>query len=506
MDTKFNKSLFNRIQDIVHAIGTPLMQVAFIIPALFQKHEDISRDNLVTHLLFRIREYIRMYYELNKDYRYTYYMEFPTFEMEIDDGVLGQKYSMDKERKTDNNKYDNYNFYFMDTVKNVLYMSQELRDDIKTLFVGSNSVAKLNLVKDMISPDTLVVDSTYIEKNEQLVLLSSVHRVAVRNMGGPTGTSPILLDSYLHVLTDLSVECIRLPEFAIKLITEGDSLTSIRLVVRCPLDNNIYNKLAVAMKERREKKLGSIRSFRLKVTTLQDHSMQPLLEELEHHPLVALGLMITDNECMDDVLQLIDALPDLESLYIHHTSIEVQDIVLMLSSRMMNVTDLCCRGKRVNRTPPSTMATITVEVLKMTNIKNFEVLYANTPEIVKHLDSNRKRDKALYAEDSLLSMLSEDNVSIVNYTNFLGMTAKVGTERRSMICSIYGDAQDRVDGRMKSRSDIYRHDINEGYLADPHSEEEQDDLSHDEDENDLSRSDEDDDSSEDNHMFSSDDE
>lgn len=262
-DSYKTSSISLRLAKYIHTIGVMLLQRAADGETIIvEKDEKLltnterlagTSSSTISKELETIREYVRELHDIQKDYRYTDYMNFIYF---FSDDNIKTRSNGDH-----NAPYSNSMTYFMDSVKNVLHMSEDLREGVRTLFVGENYDIKLNLVKDLVSPDSLVINARMI-RDIPIPFLPSVHRITIRIPG--KSKHPVLLDNYINTLTELEIVChsekINLGDNFLYFIADAKNLESIHIAT----SKSMSSKLTSAMLSRREAgNASSIKAFRL---------------------------------------------------------------------------------------------------------------------------------------------------------------------------------------------------------------------------------------------------
>lgn len=392
--------------------------------------ESLINKKAVMENLQAIREYVNSYYQLIKDYRCRNYMNFYLFTMKTH---VGDMYA--DQRGTNyyelTGKYVNFDNYFIDTVKNVLTMSQDMRDSVATLFVGNHYDVKLNQVKNLVSPDTLIITGM-AEEGVQVPFLPSVRKIAVigyyntlrkRHHGNARDHSVILLlDNYLETITDLSVDLFTLDNYYINMIEKCTQLESVDIRIE-DVTQDIYSKIALALYKRRQMNMSEIKAFRFTIVdedNINIYSVLPLLDELQHHPLEALSLKLYRQSVeMKDIANLVFPLKHLETLIIALSDITITFMLEQLQGMINNVTSLVLFGDD----SPSDDEAILKATNDMTNLKVIVtngILNEDIEEIIKR---NKVRSRSLFGAP-LLSELVPNGfwaLDTKNTDNVLGM-------------------------------------------------------------------------------------
>lgn len=450
--------LGRRLRNLVNTTGSTLIHLA-LLPKVTGEHKNPAlnridklisiEESTITEGLATIRNYVRQYHELFKDYHSLEYMKFTTPSLNV---------LYDEPPHTDkgNNEYGkigeyrNFDNYFMDTVKNVLHMSQELRDGVKTLFVRAHYDIKLNLMKDLVSPDTLVIKAPAIP-DVQVPFLSSVHRISLmfNHM-----EHPIRIDSYMQTITELYIECGFFNDYILKLIEECTYLECIHLKLQTNHEVTVSRRIADALRSRREKGLTLIKSFALNI--VQPHHEEELiviLEELHFHPLETLSLYLSKNNTevvMMAIMSLVEDKPSLQTLQITQSTLDFCTVMEMLHGKMDNITVLSlpgCRDHSINQY-------VVDELLSSSSIRIFNArVYSKSEQLLTHFARNQKRDNILNDTPTLMNLLpnTTTNQSPDVYSRIVQMDGAKDYKQRSIIGVLY-DADDNDD------SDAPNHD------------------------------------------------
>lgn len=458
MDDKYNlEEIRRRLYNLVHTTGALYMHLAQLPKLVYvtpvpENVEDVTPECIATLLnkkdfdientLLKIREYIRTYQDLLKDYHSLYYMQFSEFSTYSKyDTNTTTDMGHDDYFYTRDNGYDNHSSYFNDTVKNVLHMSQKLRDDVRTLFVGNNYDVKLDLVQNIVSPDTLVINAHGIEEI-QVPFLPSVHRVKVLNRS----SIPILLDNYTETLTEL----------ALFLTSDQVSESDARLIENCPMleaisleafNSDVCYIMAECLHNRREYGFNTIKSFRIFSTLDTKEDVIALLQELRHHPLEVLVLNLNcihkHPDLIDHITDLVGSLDSLRTLCISEYGVDTLDLMRVLNGKVDKVTDIFIHGRYI----PGSDAEISLEVLEMPSVKVVEIAaYSNTKQVHNYLMRNRKRDTSFYDPFSLMNLLP--NTKTIDNTSPQGDTSmyrEIDDNLRDLISIVYNDPDDEDD-------------------------------------------------------------
>lgn len=473
MADKYNiPEIERRLNNLVNTRGSLLMNLALLpkVVSTQPNTEDpidkviATEDKVISDGLITIRNYIRMYQELLKDYHSPHYMNFDGFDMNV---ISPSSY--DTSTDTDDNRsvieYSNYNGYFLDTVKNVLRMSQELRDGVKTLFVGENYDIKLDLVKDMVSPDTLVISGPGIQ-GSQVPFLPSVHRICIDS----TTREPILIDLYTNTLTELYVGVERVTSSIVKLIETCPYLECIHLKFYTRHEVDVCTRIADALRTRREEDLSPIKSFSIRfVMRSISVDLNTLLDELQYHPLESLLLYLpfigefNTTTMMEKIVAVVEAMPNLQTLLINQKILKCSTIMKMLHGKIDNIISLNIGG-RLN---PKGVTYIENEVKKLVSIKNFLIggnilSLPNNKEVEEHLIRNRKREFILHGEPELMQLLPNTmtHCDVFRRNDMLRMNAENEERDETIIDLIYTgdneDDSDRPDFRHSKTTDSER--------------------------------------------------
>lgn len=448
----------DKLDNFVNTTGVVLMNLAISaavkhdLGTMFDTPVSLIDNAVVEKAIATIRGYIRTYDELQKDYLSTVYMSFSTFNLKNGSSEVNQHVRTNGD--TYNPEYDNFNDYFIDTVKNVLYMSDAQRNQVATLFVGNHYDVKLNLVKDLVSPDTLVITG-HNEEYTHVPFLPSVHRIKITSYKNSEdegiceyvnkGDDTLRLDYYIHTLTDLSTFTRVVPPYVLKMIEEGTSLKSIEICVSRMYTSNC-ELLVKALRTRRERNHPPIKAFRMTVLyDIETNDLSSILKEIAHlSSLEVLGLKLKAFEILYSIVHLVSKLEKLKTLILDQSIIPCNEIVKVLHGKVNNIINLHISGMSGVKTTKDTIEM----VLKLENLK---VLYLNAhthgKEIEKHLLANRKKDRPLVMTRSLMDSLPANQSMIDKSTTsrILGMDRYRNPKDTKVIDFIYDTGKDDYD-------------------------------------------------------------
>lgn len=373
------------------------------VEKLVTTNYDAIRKDLIT-----LREYVRSYHDLQKDYHFPNYMRFDMFTLtkkvtrtyeesdSIDYDSDGNSVSRDFD--TDNT-YQDIDTYFTDTVKNVLHMTPELREGVRTLFVGDNYDIKINLVKDLVSPDTLMIRARML-KNILIPFLPSVHRISILTYGKKP--HPILLNNYLETITELRVECREsdMDKHLFSFIKSAPNLVSLHISTH----QNVHAALASALLDRRGHDLCTIKSFRLSgrdASPFKD--TLELLNELQYLPLEVLQLCIYDSDSLrvtNKLVELLSKNDSITTLLLRFDTHIVEVVLPILQSVLKNVKILDINGSGVSENEDYSRENA---ILSMPEVRYavIDLSYDLSTDVKEHINRNRLKDAPMIKVVSL---------------------------------------------------------------------------------------------------------
>lgn len=421
MADKYNiLEIERRIHNLISTKGNVLLLTACLPVDKNTPHKEQS-DNIKNELN-TIRRYVRMLYELNKDPHSFYYMQFTHFITTMNfssDGLCTDRSYADRDNTV---YYENFNTYFMDTVRNVLCMPQEMRDVVKTLFVGENYDVKLHLVKDVVKPDTLVIDAPGIE-GVQLPFLPSVRKLKIVNFYKQF----LSIDLYYYSLTDLHIETTTFCSQLASVLANAKCLESISMKLQDSTSTGIQ-LITDSLRARRLKGLTPIKSFRLIEYYDCDipydvKGILSLFDELSEHPLEVLGLSIPDSgeiEIMEGFSQLVGRLVNLEVLIIRSFEVNVEEIMPYLEGKIDNLESLWIEADFI--TSIETVAR-SPDIANLPNLKYLHLddcrILAENLDLV-YIERNRKNDESQPSSE-LMDTLPNTLLANTNALNTVGL-------------------------------------------------------------------------------------
>lgn len=432
MADKYNiVEIEKRIRALIATKGNALLFAASLPQE--EGELDTTKNDSIKRDLNSIREFIRKSHELVKDRESFYYMDFSKFNADV--SFSSNKLYSDNELYTrsssDENIFIDFESYFMDTVKNVLSMEQEMRDGVKTLFVGDNPDLKLLLVQDLVTPDTLVVNGLSTE-DVWLPFLPSVRRLKIVNLS--LTQANIHIGEYIFSITDLCLETSYFSKYMQHALNDAMCLESLSVRLQYASDNSIQC-IIDSLRARRRKDRSPIKAFRFIEyydynTKYGSTMMLELLHELSYHPLEVLGLSIPeceDIEILHFVAQLVGKLDNLKILEITSYSIDAKDVISYLSGKIDKL-----EGLRIeDRSSKDVLPYLSLPVI--TRLKHLKRLYLGNQNVDPHrlqcLEDNRKNE-ALSSE--LMDTLPNNTLVNSNILKIVGMNNVDNTLKKIM--------------------------------------------------------------------------
>lgn len=442
----------NEVEQLTHlisSIGSVLLYAATITAQFPNKEEHIltsMSNDIIVRDLTAIRERIRSFYDSHKNYYSLNYMNFHIFERSLFVSLLNSKSSHTAKLTS----LHNDPYYFMDTVKNVMSMAQWMRDGVRTLFVGENYDIKINMVKNMVKPDTLVVNTSGI-KDVELPFMEHVRIIAIKNKS----KIHIPLSNYLDTLTQLSITSYTLDEYTLELIATIKNLESIRLVVDI-LGEGDCEKVRRALELRRTYGYSNIVSFVMKHTVESFEDIVPLLHELHHHSLKSLNIMMLEGDSSSsiDAITAISKLTELKTLSIDCYNLQPNQIMEILDYRLTKLISLSIRcmehqysgeeeedeeHDQEEEDEEHDVLKVSVDaILSMPNLKYLHFSeVGDISTVQKHTSNVRMRDKKLFVSQPSTEIvpiidMNEHNTRVLQF-----ITDDISWERSKQIDTIY---------------------------------------------------------------------
>lgn len=353
-----------------------------------------------------IREYMRSYHEMYKDYHSPEYMDFHGYLRMYKSVARVKGITFTTSRY--NNIYQLHS-YFTDTIPGVLYMSPEVREGVKTLFITKNYIDKLELMKPLVTPDTLVI-SVQVIKTVRLDLLPSVHRISIEKL--PGSKQVILLDDYVDTLTELHVSCGKdkggVDTHLLRFMRDATQLESVFIET----EDNVCKELTSMLHARRKNGMRELNVFKYRMTNLRAPGTTEILEllnELQYLPLDVLELSMTEDDnfsVTNKIAEIVGSKSELTTLSLRCISHRISDMIPLLRPVLTNIKTLILTSRLWDPTDAIPYEEIILEMPEVRYVMMDGLIRSNV--ISEHLEKNRMQDDTVDSVSLICTILNNE--------------------------------------------------------------------------------------------------